>query len=469
MFWNDLGDDFLFDPVCSLNSYGLLFLRNMDNLLSVFFEWRDPLGLGDHLFEWTLFWLVDLTQLIVGKDEEWNEPIWGGNSQDFIILPSEISMRGKMPVPHSIKRLRGISVVNQHTVGCRHCKHHVIRLLEHAVFRVLFGKKHWTKLAHQSWLFVGWDGERWTAEIVFTEQVCTTGWVFLRTWAPDSAGQDEQLSVRWDCWPTEKWCHWLVGEHFERLSSLLLFFGFLLFQHSLLVMVLLEVFFHVPVVIKSAFLVACCWRNHFHHLVVAHRNDVLDIWVDCHALHSFVERCNVLEIISFSHSPKFHCSVHAGRYEILTVFRPSQINNILTMSAESYRVGPLEHFLLRWEASVGQAFGINDDFLEIIGHRQKSAIGRVLDDIDVTDHFRKPVFAEGVVKVIKVELPEFDTARKEVWIFLLCEDAFLWAGSDKLVRKGMKVDGEDSLLFSVPSDVGRKVFHVWVECMFDNN
>jgi hypothetical protein len=60
VFGDYFGDDFLFDSICGLDFYGLLLLRGLDNFLSVFFDRRHPLGFGDHFFQRTFFWLINL-------------------------------------------------------------------------------------------------------------------------------------------------------------------------------------------------------------------------------------------------------------------------------------------------------------------------------------------------------------------------------------------------------------------------
>lgn len=163
-FWYCFGDDFLFNSIGSLNSDSLLLLYN---LLSVLFDFnfRDVFCFSYHLFESTLFWLINLTKLIVWEFKKGNKSIGWRNCENLMVFPRKISKCSKVEVTHTVKGFHRLGVIKDDTVGSGNRKNHIIRLFEESFLRIGFFKKNRTEFTYQNRLFTGFDG-KWGFSIV---------------------------------------------------------------------------------------------------------------------------------------------------------------------------------------------------------------------------------------------------------------------------------------------------------------
>ena len=94
---------------------------------------------------------------------------------------------------------------------------------------------------------------------------------------------------------------------------------------------------------------------------------------------------------------------------------------------------PFEHCFLGGETLFAFLFNKHDDLLRVCSNCEEPAIGGVLNYIDAAGHIPEPVFAEWMIQIFKVELPQLDATCVKISIFLLGEEFLLGAGGNKFV------------------------------------
>ena len=141
----------------------------------------------------------------------------------------------------------------------------------------------------------------------------------------------------------------------------------------------------------------------------------------------------------------------------------------MTVTIESEWMSPFKYFFLWWKTSVTLPFSVNNYFFEIISDCQISSIRWIFCNIDVRSQLWETIFTLRLIKIIVVEMPNFDTSWVEICIFFLRENSLRATSSYELIVERMEVDWKYSLFLSVPSNIGRNKLHCFNLYRFNKN